>query len=149
MATKKGQPRKTARRAYEPKAVRRSGTKRSYASRAKSGFSKLANKINLGEALLFGALGYEMGNVIQGTGLPTYLTGKYPALQKAWEMSGAKDGGDMINKWIGAGAGAKVLYDGAEGKISEKDLSAYLPYTIGTVFDANKKSSSNNNGARW
>lgn len=149
MATKKGQPRKTARRAYAPKAARRSGTKRSYASRAKSGFKSITKKINWGEAALFAGLGYEMGNVLQGTGIPYMLGGKYPGIMNYVNASSAANTGDFINKLIGAGAGVKVLADGAEGKVDSKDLSIYLPYTIGSVFDPNKKSFSSNNNERW
>lgn len=111
-------------------------------------FKGIGSKIKWGEAALFAALGYEMGNVFQGTGIPEYFYQKYPDFAYAVNGSTAKDSGDFINKVLGAGAGAKVLYDGAEGKVSENDMSVMLPYTLGTVFDANKHKSVSN-GERW
>jgi len=110
----------------------------------------LGGKIKWGEALLFGVLGYEMGNVLQGSGAPEYLYNKYPMFAEAVNLSSAEDSGDFINKLLGLGAGSKVLYDGmAKGKVTDGDLSILLPYTLGTVLDANKKGLSVSNGERW
>jgi len=146
---KKGQKRKTGRRAYVDTPLRsesRSARKVSRRARAKN---FLGGKIKWGEAALFGALGYEMGNVLQGSGIPEYLYNKYPMFQEAVNASDAKDSGDFVNKILGLGTGGKVLYDGlVDGKVSDNDLSILLPYTLGTVFDANKSKSSST-GGRW
>lgn len=129
----------TAEKAARRSAVRKSG-------RIKS---MLGGKIKWGEAALFGLLGYEMGNVFQGTGIPEYLYSKYPMFAEAVNGSTAKDSGDFLNKLLGLGTGGKVLYDGlVDGKVKDADLSILLPYTLGTVFDANKGKSSNT-GGRW
>ena len=144
MATK-GKKSKESRRP----AARRSAGSSTRKSRRSSIKNFVSGKIKWGEALLFGALGYEMGNVLQGSGLPEYLYNKYPIFQEAVNNSTAKDSGDFLNKILGLGSGGKVLYDGmVEGKVSSDDLSILLPYTIGTVFDANKSASSPT-GGRW
>lgn len=136
-----------------PKSEKRSSrsTRKSTGSRSRKSSIKnvLGGKIKWGEAALFGLLGYEMGNVLQGSGLPEYLYSKYPMFAEAVNNSDAKDSGDFINKILGVGTGGKVLYDGlVEGKVTNNDLSILLPYTIGTVFDSNKSKSSSNQG-RW
>lgn len=142
MATKDKKP-----KSPKPKRSRGSNGK----TRSKSSVKNfLGGKIKWGEALLFGVLGYEMGNVLQGSGAPEYLYQKYPMFQEAVNSSTAKDSGDFINKLLGLGAGGKVLYDGmAKGKVTDGDLSILLPYTLGTVLDSNKKGSSVSNGERW
>lgn len=135
MASKKGEKKpKTSRRSSE-----RRETRRSRRSGEKKG---MFGKIKWGEAILFAALGYEMGNVLQGTGLPRIPYGVNKTYTDMVDASGAATPGDAINKVIGAAAGAKVLYDGAKGKVTENDLSVMLPYTLGTVFDKNKAGSS-------
>ena len=143
-AVRKTSSRKAPVRRAAPRRERRSE------SRKKSSIgSKIMGNIKLGEAALFGVLGYEMGNVLQGTGIPAYMQNHYPGFQNIVTNSPAADGGDLINKWIGAVAGVDVLYDGYKGKINSSDLSIKLPYTIGTVFDKNKLKGSSNSSERW
>lgn len=132
-----------------PKPAKKGSSKKSRGEQAK-GFIK--GKVKWGEAALFALLGYEMGNVFQGTGVPEYLYQQYPAMRNAVALSTAKDSGDFINKLVGLGTGSKVLYDGmVKNKVDQTDLSILLPYTIGTIFDANKISagSSGSPNERW
>ena len=148
MAKKNSKAPKTPRKSGSSRAAKRVNRK---SSGSKSGGLKnmISGKIKWGEAALFALLGDEMGNVLQGTGLPQYFYTKYPMFQDMVESSGAADSGDFVNKIVGAGAGGKVLYDGmVDGKVTSDDLSVLLPYTIGTVFDANKHASSGSKG-RW
>ena len=148
MAAKKAVRKTTRRKAPErraaPRRERRSQTK------AKSSIgSKILGNIKVGEAALFGVLGYEMGNVFNGTGIPAYLRNHYPGFNNMIINSPAANAGDLINKMVGAAAGIDVLYDGYKGKINANDLSVKLPYTIGTVFDKNKLKGSSSSGERW
>jgi len=143
---------KKGKKSEAPKTERRSSRRerKSSGSRTRKGVKNfLGGKIKWGEAALFGLLGYEMGNVLQGSGVPEYLYNKYPMFQEAVNASTAADSGDFINKILGLGTGGKVLYDGfVDGKVSDNDLSILLPYTIGTVFDASKAKSAST-GGRW
>lgn len=135
MASNKGNKPKAPKRSSERRATRK-------ARRSEGKKGGMLGKIKWGEAILFAALGYEMGNVLQATGLPRIPYGVNKTYTEMVDASGAATPGDAINKVIGAAAGAKVLYDGAKGKVTENDLSVMLPYTLGTVFDKNKAGSS-------
>ena len=124
--------------------------RKSYRSRAKGMLGSLGAKLNLPEAVLFAVLGYEGGNILQGTGIPEYLYQKYPQFQQFVAGTGAADSGDAMNKIIGALTGAKAVYDGViEKKVDKSDINVLIPYTIGSVFDKMKSSGSSSSPGRW
>jgi len=122
--------------------TRRSG---SFKARAKSAGrrakSLMGGKIRWGEALLSALVGYE-GDKILGpitgpiydatNGSNTYLT--------QWQNDSAAQYGSWakgVNKTLGALAVVKVGYDVLKHKhMDSNDISVYIPYAIGTVFDA-------------
>ena len=101
----------------------------------------MGGKIRWGEALLSALVGYE-GDKILGpitgpiydatNGSNTYLT--------QWQNDSAAQYGSWakgVNKTLGALAVVKVGYDVLKHKhMDSNDISVYIPYAIGTVFDA-------------
>ena len=141
MATKKSK----ASKASKPKRERRS-VRRTF-SRVREG-SK--GKIRWGEALLSAIVGWK-GDVI----LDPVMTLADPYMPNNVRNSlndvGNPGGygsplamGAGANKLLGSVAVAKVAYDVVKHKkFDENDLSVYLPYALGTVFDPVTKSNSN------
>lgn len=107
-------------------------------------------KIRWGEALLAAIVGWK-GDVI----LDPVMTLANPYMpnnvRNALNDVGNPGGygstlvmGAGANKLLGTVSLAKVAYDVVKNKkLDENDLSVYLPYTIGTVFDPATKSNSN------
>lgn len=132
---------------------RSSGSVRSKARRAGSRAKSFlgGHKIKVGEAILSALVGYEGGNILDGTGVPNILAsnskiGPYLYDQSvAIKAAGYSDVtyGKVINKDIGLVAIAKVVYDLVEKKrMDENDKNILIPYALGTVFDREPKSGS-------
>lgn len=124
---------------------------RSAGKRVKSGM--LGGKIKWGEAILAALVGYEGGNVLNGTPIPAIAYDKIPQWQAFVnsEYVGAHGpGGTVMNKTLGAVALAKVGYDVVKDhKLSNEDLNLLIPYALGTVLDKGNINNSSQNGGAW
>jgi hypothetical protein len=122
---------------------------RSAGKRAKSGM--LGGKLKIGEAILSALVGYEGGNILNGTPLPALAYDKIPqwASFVNSDYSGPHGpGGTVMNKTFGALALAKVGYDVVKShRLSDEDLNLLIPYALGTVMD--KGNISSTTGGAW
>ncbi len=124
--------------------------------RKSKGLKGLFSGINWGEALLFGVAGYEVGNVLNETGISEAIYAKLPAnnilreqINTAFGISNGKlQGGNTMMKDAGLIGLGKVGYDAAKGKMSVGDKNAILPFSIGAILDPAKPNGSSN-GERW
>lgn len=144
MATKKSKASKASKPRRERRSVRRTYRKVREGSKG---------KIRWGEAILSAIVGWK-GDVI----LDPVMTLANPYMpdnvRNALNDVGNPGGygsylamGAGANKLLGTVSLAKVAYDVVKHKrLDEDDLSVYLPYTIGTVFDPVTKSSSHEEG---
>lgn len=118
------------------KRVRRTGSVRRTASRA-SGMLK--GKFKWGEALLAALVGYEGDKIIQP--LTSVIYDMAPSTGPAASVINAISQGNPnfstgVNKAMGTVAIAKVAYDAVKKRsLDQNDLSLYIPYALGTVFD--------------
>ena len=144
---KKSSKTRTVRSVRSPRSNRAKA--RRAVSRSKSFLG--GHKIKVGEAILSALVGYEGGNILDGTGVPNMLAsnskiGPYLYDQSvAVKAAGYSDVtyGKVINKDIGLVAIAKVVYDLIEKKrMDENDKNILIPYALGTVFDKEPKSGS-------
>lgn len=138
MATRKrrtGAPRKRASSGFASRV--RSGSRRVY-SRAKSEF--MSGKIRWGEAALAAIVGYEGDNIIMPVTRAIYDATPSDSRASAFMTAFAApypNFATAVNKGLGTIAIAKVAYDAVKNKhLDQNDLSLYIPYAIGTVFDA-------------
>lgn len=122
------------------------------ARRAKS----LGKKINWGEAILMALAGYFTGPALQDSGIANYvaseLSSRSAAAGEFFYHQGNGIPGENMAKLIGAGVGAKGVYDVAKGK-KNLGINAELPYAIGAILDPKSEykgtAHANAQGARW
>jgi len=129
--------------------------KRNYRGRVKEGISGIASKVNVLEAVLFGAAGYELGNVFRSIGLGEMIAqynnsnpnGWQAPLVNAWANSPVGLEAAM-NKTIGLIPLSGVIYDAVKHKsVSKTDMSVLLPLALGEFLDP--VASSPNKGVAW
>ena len=121
----------------------------------------ITGKIRWGEAALSALVGYFGGNILDSTGAPDMLAANSSLGPYMYDQSiaiktatGRSDitYGDVLNKDLGFLAIAKVVYDVVKGRsLGPKDMSIYLPYALGTVFDGpvGGHGASDGGGASW
>jgi len=129
--------------------------KRSYRGRVKEGFSGIASKVNVLEAILFGAAGYELGHVFRAAGIGEMVAqynnsnpnGWQAPLVNAWANS--PEGLEAaMNKTLGLLPLGATIYDAVKHKtVSKTDMSVLLPLAIGQFLDPVANSSSK--GVAW
>ena len=141
-----------------PKPVRAPRRARRYSPVTRTARRRLSTgfmgKIKWGEAALAALVGYEGGNLLDSTGLPTMLASNSKIGPYLYEQSlGAKTVdsgityGKIINKDLGLVAGAKVVYDVVKHrKLEDMDLNILIPYVIGTAFDKTSPKGSSGGG---
>lgn len=121
----------------KPRAPRRS---RAASPRRKSIGGMVKGKIRWGEAILAAIVGYEGNKIIEPISEPFYdkFSGD-PRIGSVINAISAPTGdfAKGVNKALGTVAVAKVAYDAVTKRsLDQNDLSLYIPYTLGTVFDA-------------
>ena len=136
---------------------RPSGRFKARATRARSRVRGIGGKIRWGEAALSALVGYFGGTILDSTGAPDMLAANSSLGPYMYDQSiaiktatGRSDitYGDVVNKDIGFLAIAKVAYDVVKGRsLDSKDMSIYLPYALGTVFDPAGGSGNASSGA--
>lgn len=101
----------------------------------------MSGKIRWGEAALAAIVGYEgdkilapvTGPIFDAT--PNNSTAGHIMNAMAQASGNAFD--KAVNKSLGTLAVAKVAYDAVrKGRLDQNDLSLYLPFALGTAFDA-------------
>ncbi len=152
MATRKKSPEK---RSKADDREKRTSRTRTYFSRARAASKKTG--IRWGEAALAAIVGYEGNKILDGVGVGNlaypYLSKYGPvndAMGEVYQETGGTNGQNadvVINKTAGLAAILKSVYDVVKKhRLDDIDKNIFLPYAIGTIFDAPKKESS---GGRW
>lgn len=119
----------------------------------KEQITQFLHKVKPLEAVLFGALGYVSGKFLTGTGFPVQLYNMNPTFKGIVDAAngvkpmGYQQTGKVIAGGIGTGALAKVLYDGFAGTVSQRDLSALIPFIVGVALDPEDQSSRFSSGS--
>jgi len=129
--------------------------KKSYRGRIREGMSGITGKVNVLEAVLFGAAGYELGNVFRAAGIGRMLAdynNSHPynwstPIINAWANS-PEGLESAMNKTIGLAPLGAVIYDAVKHKnVSKTDMSVLLPLAIGEFLDP--VGGSDNRGVAW
>lgn len=99
------------------------------------------DKVKWGEAGLSLIVGYLGDKILEPVTNPVFnATNGKNAAMTAWQNSAGQQYGNWargVNKELGTVAVAKVAYDVIKkGRLDSNDVSIYLPFAIGTVFDA-------------
>lgn len=111
------------------------------------------------EAALFGLGGYYLGDVLDATGLTSYLRSKIPAYNdwvNAGYSSGAPNahdmfgngGGPAITKLAGVGTFVATLAKAAKSGLTPKAMNSSLAFSIGAMLDGPPTFDSSA-GERW
>lgn len=96
----------------------------------------ILGKVKVGEALLWGGLGYFGGDLLEGSGLAGAIVEKVPGLKDlATYAPGNATYGEIANKLIGTVTFGDALYHGATGKAGARDVNVLIPYSLGAAFD--------------
>ena len=116
-------------------------------TRARTGIRAAGGKIKWGEAILAAIVGYEGDKIVSPVAGPIFdaIPNGTPAGNIVNAMANSQGGAfsKAVNKTLGTVAMAKVAYDAVKHRsLDSNDLSLYIPYAIGTVFDAPGGSSS-------
>lgn len=116
--------------------------------------------MNWGEAVLAAIVGYFGNRILEPVGAPVLAKAQSnpytnamavevqnEMLAKGEQVNASSVGATLLNKLLGIAAIAKPGYDVARGKkLSRNDKNILIPFSIGTVFDAQGKNSNASSG---